>query len=41
MLGVGLGLGKISNMLSKFAVIIKYVGGITLIVLGFYLLLTI
>ena len=41
MLGVGLGLGKISNLLSKFAVIIKYVGGITLIVLGFYLLLTI
>jgi len=41
MLGVGLGLGKISNILSKSAVVIKYVGGITLIVLGFYLLLTI
>jgi cytochrome c biogenesis protein CcdA len=41
MLGIGLGLGKISNLLSKFAVIIKYVGGITLIILGFYLLLTI
>jgi len=40
MLGVGLGLGKISALLSKFAVAIKYVGGITLIVLGFYLLLT-
>jgi len=40
MLGVGLGLGKISTLLSKFAVIIKYAGGITLIVLGFYLLIT-
>ena len=41
MLGVGLGLGKISKWLSKFAVIIKYAGGITLIALGFYFLLTI
>ena len=41
MLGVGLGLGKISKLLSKFAVIIKYAGGITLIALGFYLLVTI
>jgi cytochrome c biogenesis protein CcdA len=41
MLGVGLGIGKISNLLSKFAVVIKYAGGITLIVLGFYLILTI
>jgi cytochrome c biogenesis protein CcdA len=41
MLGVGLGLGKISNLLSKFATVIKYVGGITLIVLGFYLIFTI
>jgi cytochrome c biogenesis protein CcdA len=41
MLGVGLGLGKISKILSKSAVVIRYVGGITLIVLGFYLLLTI
>jgi len=41
MLGVGLGLGKISTLLSKFAVFVKYAGGITLIVLGFYLLLTI
>jgi cytochrome c biogenesis protein CcdA len=41
MLGVGLGLGKISKMLSKFAVVIKYVGGIALIVFGFYLILTI
>jgi cytochrome c biogenesis protein CcdA len=41
MLGVGLGIGKISKLLSKFAVVIKYVGGITLIVLGFYLILTI
>ena len=41
MLGVGLGLGKISKLLSKFAVVIKYVGGITLIALGFYLLVII
>ena len=40
-LGIGLGLGKISKILTKSAVVIKYVGGITLIVLGFYLLLTI
>jgi len=41
MLGVGLGLGKISKLLTKFAVFIKYAGGIILIILGFYLLLTI
>ena len=41
MLGVGLGLGKISKLLSKFTVVIKYVGGIALIVFGFYLLLSI
>jgi len=40
MLGVGLGLGKISKTLSKFAVFIKYAGGITLIILGFYFLLS-
>jgi cytochrome c biogenesis protein CcdA len=41
MLGVGLGVGRIAIWLSKFAVVIKYAGGITLIVLGFYFLLTI
>jgi len=41
MLGTGLGVGKISNLLTKFATVIKYAGGITLIVLGFYFLLTI
>ncbi|MCL2038870.1 MAG: hypothetical protein FWG85_00395 [Bacteroidetes bacterium] len=40
MLGVGLGLGKISKMLNKFSLIVKYVGGITLIILGFYFLIT-
>jgi cytochrome c biogenesis protein CcdA len=40
MIGVGLGLGKISKIFSKFAVFIKYAGGITLIILGFYFLLT-
>jgi len=41
MLGIGLGLGKISKVLTKSATVIKYVGGITLIILGFYLLITI
>ena len=41
MLGIGLGLGKISKILTKSAAVIKYAGGITLIVLGFYLLITI
>jgi cytochrome c biogenesis protein CcdA len=41
MLGVGLGVGKLSKWLSKSAVVIKYAGGITLIALGFYLILTI
>jgi cytochrome c biogenesis protein CcdA len=38
MLGIGLGVGKLSKWLNKSAVVIKYVGGITLIVLGFYLI---
>jgi len=41
MLGAGLGFGKIAKLLSKFATAIKYAGGITLIVLGFYFLITI
>ena len=41
MLGVGLGIGKISKLLSKSTVIIKYAGGITLIVLGFYFIITV
>jgi cytochrome c biogenesis protein CcdA len=41
MLGVGLGVGKVSKTLSTFATVIKYAGGITLIVLGFYFLITI
>ena len=41
MLGLGLGIGKLSNLLTKFATIIKYAGGITLIGLGFYFILTI
>ena len=41
MLGVGLGIGKLSNALSKSAVVIKYLGGITLIVLGFYFIITV
>jgi len=41
MLGVGLGIGKLSTWLTKSAVVIKYAGGITLIVLGFYFILTV
>ena len=41
MLGVGLGIGKLSKWLTKSAVFIKYAGGITLIVLGFYFIITI
>lgn len=41
MLGIGLGIGKLSKWLSKSAVVIKYAGGITLIVLGFYFIITI
>ena len=41
MLGVGLGIGKLSKLLTKSAVVIKYAGGITLVVLGFYFILTV
>jgi len=40
MLGIGLGIGKFSKLLTKSTVVIKYAGGITLIVLGFYFLIT-
>ncbi len=39
--GFGLGLGKISKTLSIVGTIMAYIGGITLLVLGFYLLITI
>jgi cytochrome c biogenesis protein CcdA len=38
--GIGLGLGKISKTLSLVVSIVKYAGGIALVALGFYLLLT-
>ena len=38
--GISLGLGKISKTLSLVVTIVKYVGGIALVALGFYLLLT-
>jgi cytochrome c biogenesis protein CcdA len=41
MLDIGLGIGKLSKWLTKSTVIIKYAGGITLIVLGFYFIITI
>lgn len=39
-MGIGLGLGKISKKLSLVVKVAKYIGGITLVALGFYLLLT-
>jgi cytochrome c-type biogenesis protein len=39
--GVSLGMGKMSKTLSLLATILKYVGGIVLVALGFYLLITI
>jgi cytochrome c biogenesis protein CcdA len=41
MVGMGFGLGKISGSLSLFAKFLKYAGGITLIIIGFYFLFTI
>jgi cytochrome c biogenesis protein CcdA len=41
MLGTGLGIGKLSQWLTKFATVIKYAGGIALIAFGFYFLLTV
>ena len=40
MLGIGLGIGKISKILSKFAVFVKYIGAITLLGFGFYYLIS-
>jgi cytochrome c biogenesis protein CcdA len=39
--GFGLGLGKISKTVSLISTIAKYIGGITLVALGFYLLISI
>jgi len=41
MLGIGLGIGKLSKLLTKSATVIKYAGGITLVILGFYFILTV
>jgi cytochrome c biogenesis protein CcdA len=41
MVGIGLGFGKISKRASLFGKIIKYAGGIVLLLLGFYFLITI
>jgi cytochrome c biogenesis protein CcdA len=40
-LGIGMGLGKISGILTSGVRIFKYIGGIALVILGFYLLFTI
>jgi cytochrome c biogenesis protein CcdA len=40
-IGFGLGLGRISKMLSVAGTIITYIGGIILLALGFYFLITI
>jgi cytochrome c biogenesis protein CcdA len=39
MVGIGLGIGKLSLMVKRFANFIKYAGGITLILFGIYLLI--
>jgi cytochrome c biogenesis protein CcdA len=41
MIGIGLGFGKISKTIAKVGTVIKYAGGIALIALGFYFLITI
>ncbi|MEI8204078.1 MAG: cytochrome c biogenesis protein CcdA [Bacteroidota bacterium] len=41
MIGLGLGIGKVSSVMNKFGTVIKYVGGISLILIGFYFLFTI
>lgn len=41
MIGIGLGFGKASKSFEKFGLVMKYVGGITMIVIGFYLLITV
>ncbi len=40
MVGLGLGVSKISKTLSVVGTVVKYAGGIALVVLGFYFLLT-
>lgn len=40
MVGVGLGIGKMSKSISTVGNVLKYLGGITMIVLGFYFLIT-
>ena len=41
MIGIGLGIGKISTMMARFGTVIKYTGGIAMIIIGFYFLITI
>jgi cytochrome c biogenesis protein CcdA len=40
MVGLTLGLGKVSKTMTVIATVAKYVGGIALVILGFYFLLT-
>lgn len=40
MVGVGLGFGKISKSMSKIGIVLKYLGGITMVALGFYFLIS-
>ncbi|NOU18154.1 MAG: hypothetical protein HOO91_11420 [Bacteroidales bacterium] len=41
MIGIGLGFGKTSRTFTKLGIALKYTGGIIMIVVGFYLLITI
>lgn len=40
MIGIGLGLGKLSKTFNTFSMAIKYIAGIILIAIGFYFLIT-
>ena len=40
LIGIGLGVGKTTNVFSKFSKVLTYLGGILMILIGFYLLIT-
>ena len=41
MMGIGLGFVKTSHIFAKFGTVLQYVGGIIMLIVGFYLLLTV
>jgi hypothetical protein len=40
MIGLSMGIGKAAKTLNVIGTVIKYIGGVSLVLLGFYLLLT-